>query len=155
MEGLLAIDPGGSGKGETGIVLFEFDDATPATVVRSWAIINGLEGFLLWLDDMYESDLAFNHVVCETFVNRNVPGADLTPVLIEGSVRTVFPTEIITLQPASVKNSMVSDDVLKKMGVWFTGDHHHDRTEAARHGLIWFKNRKHIPTLEEMYDRSN
>jgi hypothetical protein len=155
MERLLSIDPGGSGKGETGIVLIEFDDETPATCIRSWVIVNGLDGFLLWLDDTYGSDLEFDYVVCEHFVNYNVKGADLTPVLIEGSVRTVFPADIITLQPAAGKNEMVKDEVLKRMNMWFPGDHHHDRREASRHALIWLKNRKHVPTLEAMYDRPN
>ena len=150
-ETLLCIDPGGKG-GDTGIVMIEYGDNMPARAFFSRVVSNGFEGFI---DDRTFSFAGYHpdHVVCETFVNRNIPGADLTPILIEGAVRWIFsyPGKL-TLSPAAGKNSMVTDEVLKKMDMWFPGDHHHDRREAARHGLIWLKNvKKHRPTLEAMY----
>lgn len=146
-ETLLTIDPGGEG-GDTGVVVLGFDDTTAAYVRGSFVIHNGFEGFR---DEFHLfSGIHPDYIVCETFVNRNIPGADLTPILIEGVVRFMFPG--VVLQPAAGKNSMVTDAVLKKMNMWFPGDHHHDRREAVRHGLIWLRNvRQHRPTLEAMY----
>ena len=143
MTRLLAIDPGGKGAGETGIVLLEYSAAHPATLVYSWAQPGGLDGWLVWYDELR---VVADVVVCEHFVNRNVPGADLTPCFIEGSVRTLYRDAV--LQGASGKNTAVSDDVLKRLGLWFTGDHHHDRNEAARHGIWYLKKHGHIPTLK-------
>lgn len=143
MTTLLTLDPGGKGTGETGIVLLEFSDTQPATLIESWAVPNALTGFLAWYDTLHvEADI----VVCEHFVNRNIRGADLTPCFIEGAVCAVYRGTI--LQGASGKNTAVSDTVLKRLGFWFKGDHHHDRNEAARHAIWYLKKQKHIPTLK-------
>lgn len=156
-ETLLSIDPGGVG-GHTGIGLFKFDDSTPVTLVDSWAVPDQLDGFREWVSrdaEMYEDFTYADHVVCEKFVNRNIPGADLSPLLIEGVVRYLRPD--VVLQPAASKNTIVPDAILKKMGLWFerSGDHHADRREAARHALIYMRNIKHRPTLEAMYGTGN
>lgn len=147
MTTLLSIDPGGKGAGETGIVLLEFDDSTAARVNDSWAVTDAFDGFRRWHNN--ELWLEPDIVVCEHFVNYNTNGADLTPCFIEGAVRWIWPD--VVLQPASGKNSLVPDRVLKKMGMWFPGDHHHDRREAGRHALIYMRNIRHEPTLEAMY----
>lgn len=160
---LLVIDPGGSGKGHTGIVLMMYTDKHPAMLVDSWAVPGGLEGFLEWLRDpeggySIQSDHFSNpngvRVVCETFVNRNIPGADLTPVLVEGAVRTVF--DDVILQPAAGKNTAVPDEVLKRLGLYDigTGDHHQDRREAARHAIWYLKKLQHMPTLLHGWPRT-
>lgn len=160
---LLGIDPGGTGKGHTGIVLVRYTDKHPAMLMESWAVPGGLEGFLEWLRDpeggySIESDHFSNpdgvRVICETFVNRNIPGADLTPVLIEGAVRTVF--DGVILSPASGKNTAVPDEVLKRLGLYDIGkgDHHADRREAARHVVRYLKNVQHMPTLLNGWPRT-
>lgn len=144
---LLAIDPGGSGKGETGIVLLEYSSTEPARMVDSWAVPGGLEGFSEWVDRekyLREADI----VVCESFVNWGVPGADLTPILIEGVVR--FVRRDTVLQGASGKNTAVPDSALENLGLLQVGrgDHHRDRTEAARHGIWFLKMNRHTPTVK-------
>ena len=150
---LLGIDPGGTGKGHTGVVLIGYSDADPAHLVESWAVGGGLEGFLHWAR---ETGLLQQQpqVVCETFVNRNIPGVDLTPVLVEGAVRTLY--DDVILQPASGKNTAVPDDVLKRLGLYDigTGDHHQDRREAARHVVRYLKNVQHMPTLMNGWPRT-
>ena len=153
---VLAIDPGGSGKGETGVVWLALHDEAPPHVFGSWAVPNGLEGFREWA----RSSMGYfplhnaDYVVCETFVNRNIPGADLTPILIEGAVRYVRPDTI--LQPAAGKNTAVPDKVLDRLGLLDIGkgDHHRDRREAARHAIWYLKKVQHMPTLLHGWPRT-
>lgn len=147
MTTLLSVDPGGAGAGTSGIVLLSYTDTTAPVLVDSWAVPDALEGWLGWYDTQ-RSVVLPEVVVCEHFVNRNVPGADLTPCFIEGSVRTLYRHTV--LQPASGKNSAVSDEVLTRLGLFsFPKDHHHDQREAARHAVWFLKKAKHRPTLKE------
>lgn len=155
---MLVIDPGGAGKGETGIVYLwlGMDGELPPEVLNSWAVPDGLEGFREWATSPagHFPLNTVDFVVCETFVNRNIPGADLTPVLIEGAVRYLRPDTI--LQPAAGKNTAVPDEVLKRLGLYDlgTGDHHQDRREAARHAVWFLKKNKHLPTLKKGWPRA-
>lgn len=145
---LLAIDPGGIG-GDTGIVLLGVPEDEPAYVRASWAVPNGLSGFRKWNEACHWLEDA-NIVVCEHFVNRNIPGADLSPCFIEGAVAYLRPDAY--LQPASGKNTAVTDNALKRVGGYdFPKDHHHDQREASRHAYWWLKKNKHLPTLHVMY----
>ena len=152
---LLGIDPGGTGKGHTGIVYLWLgeDGRLPPVVLETWAVPGGLEGFREWAEHYYLLAGA-NTVVCETFVNRNIPGVDLTPVLIEGAVRYVRPDTI--LQPAAGKNTAVPDKVLDRLGLLDIGksDHHRDRREAARHAIWYLKKVQHMPTLLHGWPRT-
>lgn len=146
MSRILSIDPGGKG-GDTGIVLIEYDDTQPATLVDSWAVHDGFDGFCQWWFDYTSgNDLHVDYHIVETFVNYGRPGADLSPLLIEGVVRYTYPDAV--LSPASGKNTAVPDAVLRRLGLYIPGDHHRDRTEAARHAVRWLKSNKHIPTLK-------
>ena len=146
---VLAIDPGGSGKGETGIVWLALRGDVPPHIFDSWAVPNGLEGFREWATSsvghfpLHTADF----VVCETFVNRNILGADLTLLLIEGAVRFVRADTV--LQPAAGKNTAVPDKALANLGMLNIGksDHHRDRREAARHAVWYLKKRGHMPTI--------
>lgn len=153
---MLVIDPGGAGKGETGIVYLwlGMDGELPPEVIDSWAVPGGLEGFREWEEHHYYLHAGAGTVVCEAFVNRNIPGADLTPVLIEGAVRYIRPDTV--LQPAAGKNTAVPDEVLKRLGLYDlgTGDHHQDRREAARHAVWFLKKNKHLPTLKKGWPRA-
>lgn len=142
MKWLLCVDPGGD-KGHTGVVLLTYGPDTLPEVVGAWALPGGVAG--VWDFELPK----FDHAVVEHFINRNRFGADLSVVAAEGAIRTrlLQSGKPFTLQPAAGKNSMVPDKVLKGLGMWFTGDHHHDRTEAARHGLLWLKRQRHRPTL--------
>lgn len=153
---VLAIDPGGSGKGETGIVWLVLHYDEPPHVFGSWAIPNGLEGFREWATCSVGNYpfLHAEHVVCETFVNRNIAGTDLTPLLIEGAVRYMRPDTI--LQPAAGKNTAVPDSALENLGMLDIGqgDHHLDRREAARHAVWYLKRMRHMPTIRAGWPRA-
>ncbi len=144
MTTLLSVDPGGSGAGTSGVVLLSYTDTTAPVLEASWAVPDALEGWLGWYDT--HSDFNPEVVVCEHFVNRNVPGADLTPCFIEGSVCTLY--RYTLLQPAAGKNSAVPNRVLERLGLFsFPRDHHHDQREAARHAVWHLKKTEHRPTL--------
>jgi len=152
MARLLAIDPGGKG-GDTGIVLLDYTDDTPALLVDSWAVEDDLKGFRKWFGDngdvLMDPDTT---VVCEEYVQRNVMGADLTPLLIEGAIR--FMRADTVLQPASGKNTAVPDRAMWAAGFnrgMFPGDHHSDRWESLRHGLVYLKHQPHLPTLRALF----
>ena len=152
MTNLLAIDPGGKG-GDTGIVLLDFTETDPAVLVDSWAVEDDLDGFRRWVGET--GDVFFNKdvvVVCEEFVQRNIMGADLTPVLIEGAIR--FMRHDTVLQPASGKNTAVPDRAMWSAGFnrdMFPSDHHADRWEALRHGLVYLKHQPNLPTLRALF----
>lgn len=152
---VLAIDPGSSRseKSVTGIV---FMNGTQ--LWDSWAVLGGINGFREW----YKGSGFYAHhdtpgicypavhepmtVVCEQFVDRQVRGADRSPMLVEGAVRFLWPN--VVLQSASGYKSAVPDDVLKALNLWtFPGkDHHDDRRAAARHAIRFLKNR-HDPEV--------
>lgn len=145
---VLSIDPGSSNPktevSHTGIVLL---DGT--TLVDSWAIPNGIDGFREWGSHHIDGDSVLtdagswvwvDFVVCEQFVDRQVMGADRSPLLIEGAVRFLWPD--VVLSPPGGYKTAVPDYVLKKLGLWDFGakDHHADRVSAARHAIRYLKN---------------
>lgn len=149
-EHILAIDPGGKG-GHTGIVWLKYDKHTPPVMLDSYAIPDDVEGFIEWCLDAFPFINPLT-VVCEKFVPRMVPGADYTPLIIEGALQTFARLHDFTVhwQPASGKNTAVPDRVLKNLGLLdpsWTKDHHHDRKEATRHAVWWLLKKKHLPTL--------
>lgn len=148
-EYILSIDPGGKG-GDTGIVVVRYSKFTAPEFFLKWAIPGGIDGFRDWkgehkriVIDAARSDW---HVICEHFVQRNIPNADLTPVLVEGAVLDTW-RQVILSNPSG-KNTAVSDDVLKRLGLYIPGGHHRDCTEAMRHAVRWLKNQAHVPTLQ-------
>lgn len=147
MRTLVAIDPGGD-AGHSGMVQFEYRPDSLPVLVQDAAITDGWRGFanrMPWWG---------NTVVMEKFVNWNIPGADLSVVRTEGAILSAYARMGIEVveQTSAGKNTAVPNAALKELGLWFTGDHHHDRTEAARHALVWLRRQRHQPTLEMLLD---
>lgn len=144
---VLAIDPGSTKAkvSHTGIVMMD-----GVELYDSWAVPNGISGFKEWHTEMPWHVLPEPGrdmtVVCEQFVDRQVRGADRSPMLVEGAVRFLWPN--VVLQSASGYKTAVPDDVLKALNLWtFPGkDHHDDRRAAARHAIRFLKNR-HDPEV--------
>lgn len=150
---ILGIDPGGTG-GHTGVVLLEHTRDNPPELVTSWAIPGDMDSFREWWMTSYDFEFEDVTVVCEMFVNRNKPGADLTPMLFEGAVRYLVPD--VVLQPAAGKNTAVPDRALVNLGFSkdaFKGDHHGDRWEALRHVIWYIRKQDHVPTLRKGWPR--
>ena len=140
---ILGIDPGGTPpNGTTGISVWNIN--TNGKLRRIWneAVEGGFDGFCEWLHS--EKPEECDYVICEKFVNYN-KAADVSPLLIEGVVRYVWPNVI--LQPASGKNTAVPDRILKENGWYDDNSHHHDVREAGRHVLYWLKKQNHPAVL--------
>jgi len=153
MTNVLSIDPGGT---TTGIVLLSDTSERSAVVAFSWSLGGSIEAFVEWW--INHRPMAIDMVVCEQFVQRNVKGADLSPLRLQGVIEALcYITGLdIELQPAGGKNTAVTDEAMKRAGFdksIFKGDHHQDRWEALRHGLWYLKRKKHLPTLNAMYPR--
>ena len=149
MTTILSIDPGGLGTGETGIALGVFTPTEPYHLLDTWAVPDNITGFRAWYyERWHDADV----VVCEQWVDRNIRGADRSPLLIEGAVRFLWPE--VVLQPASGKNTAVSDQALKNLGVYTVGGHHHDIREATRHAVLYLKHQHHMPTLKAGWPKS-
>lgn len=158
---VLAIDPGSTKAkvSHTGIV---FMNGTQ--LWDSWAVPDGINGFREW----YKGSGFYPHhdtpgicypavhepmtVVCEQFVDRQVRGADRSPMLVEGAVRFLWPN--VVLQSASGYKTQMPDEQMEKLMGFnaksFGGDHHADRWAALRHGLLYLK-RRHDPTVLEAF----
>lgn len=154
MTAIIAIDPGGI---TTGIVALWAGKDEPATVSNSWAINGSIGSYLHWWDETREY-LDETVIVCEQFVQRNIAGADLSPLRLQGAIEALAYERgfDLHLQPASGKNTAVTDTAMLTAGFTkdlFKGDHHQDRWEALRHGLWYLKRHKHMPTLNAMYPR--
>ena len=161
MTVVLSIDPGSSNAkvSHTGIVLL---DGT--MLIDSWAVAGGLAGFRGWCsnnaDFMLQNQSAvysntekefydLDVVVCEQFVDRQVRGADRSPLLVEGAVRFLWPD--VVLQPASGYKQGMPDSIMEELGFnskSFGGDHHADRWAALRHGLLYLKRQLDPGVLE-------
>ena len=149
---LLSVDPGSSEAhvSHTGVVLLSVPEDGPPELVDSWAVDSGLLGFRRWYLDYQATFTGVDVVVCEKFVNRNIMGAALSPLLIEGAIRSLRPDTV--LQPASGKNTAVTNQNLSNLGLGkenFVGDWHGDRTESARHAIWYLRKKRHRPTLRK------
>lgn len=145
MRSLLSIDPGSSRKGirsDTGVVRMAVPVRKPAYLLDSWTVQNGIDGFR---EHMYGVLDMSDIIIVEKFVDRQIPGADRSPLLIEGAVR--FMRGDAVLSPASGYKTVVPDEILERFEMNFKGDHHADRKAAARHALRWLL-KNHSPTAK-------
>lgn len=163
MRTILSLDPSGDPRGHTGIVLLGYTETEPVTLLGAWAEPGGVDAFRDWYlrtvsqNKYVETPPAFpceptdqfciDTVVVEQFVDRQIRGADRSPMLVEGVVRFLWPG--VHLSPASGYKTAVPDAALKNLGLWLTGDHHNDRISAARHGVRWLKKQGHVPTIRK------
>lgn len=141
MSAILSLDPGGT----TGVALFEVteDDAELIWVKQ---IEGGLQGFLNFHWDVLEG-MNIDMIVCESFTLREgIYGADLSPVSIIGALEALYPTTELVYQEPKLK-PLVDNERLKKMGLYLTAKPH--GMDAVRHGIIYLRNNKHLPTLEK------
>lgn len=148
MKTVLAFDPAAEVNiSDTGFALLEYSKDTTPSVLQSGVIHGGFEGFVEWVRrDKLEADT----IVSEQFI-QNRKAADVSPLLIEGVIRFVYPN--VVLQPSS-SLSMVSEEHLKSFGFWSKVGHHKDANSALRHALFWLRSERHKPTLRGLSNLS-
>lgn len=139
---LLAFDPAAEASvSDTGFALLEYTENTAPRIIQAGVVHGGYEGFTGWLRD---NPIEVDTVVCEQFIHYNA-AADISPLLIEGAIRYVYPDTI--LQPSSVLG-MVTEQHLKDVGFWTGVGHHQDANSAIRHAVYWLRSQRHTPTLK-------
>lgn len=145
MTKFLSLDPGGT----TGYALFDYDDDSDAVVTESGQISDGLKGFMKWYG-AFTFD-AFDFVVCESFTLRTgVKFPDLSPVYIIGALEAYEDAlgKKVIYQPPTSK-PLCDDYTLKKLGIYTPGQGH--ANDALRHGIIYLRNKRHMPTLRKAW----
>lgn len=142
MQRLLCLDPGGT----TGVAIIEYEKDTEPKVVKTFQVAGSLKGFLDFQWDELES-WAFDKIICESFTLREgVYGADLSPTYIIGALEALYPLhEIIYQEPH--RKPLCDDKRLKKLGIYEPARGH--AMDAVRHGIIYLRNSKHLPTLQK------
>ena len=142
MTTMLCLDPGGT----TGLAVFSFEEDKDPSLVHFDQIPGGLDGFLDW----YKSEREiwnWDMIVCEDFTLRmNVKFPDLSPVYIIGALEALeWPSKPTYQQPT--QKPLCDDDRLKVLGMHKPGKGH--ANDAIRHGIIYLRNRRHMPTLKK------
>lgn len=138
----LSLDPGGT----TGFAIINYGRTQAPVVERMGQIEGGLEGFIKWYDMNGRYDWSFT--VCESFILRpGVHGADITPAYVIGALEALeaaYGAVPVYQKPSQKK--LCEDDVLKRIGMYQVGKPH--ANDAIRHGIIYLRNQKHLPTLK-------
>lgn len=145
MTKFLSLDPGGT----TGYAIFEYEDDSHAIVRSAGQVPDGLEGFIKWYGE-HTVD-AWDFVVCESFTLRTgVKFPDLSPVYIIGALEAMESAwdNKVTYQPPTSK-PLCDDDTLKKLEIYIPGRGH--ANDALRHGIIYLRNKRHMPTLRKAW----
>ncbi len=139
MTRILSLDPGG----KTGAAVIDFDEKDIKLIYFA-EIVDGLNGFISWYK-LVQPSYNWDFVVCEDFTLRpSVRFPDLSPVYIIGALTALQgPENIIFQQPH--QKPLCDDSRLKIMGFHKPGLGH--ANDAIRHGIVYLRNQKHVPTL--------
>lgn len=144
MTDFLSVDPGR----RTGVSLVHYSKETPATLLGSWDVPGGVEGFFDWYQDNEPAGLG--SIVYETFtIREGKHGLDLSPVEVIGAVKILAMELEIPLYPQSPAGRLkaVSNDVLRKFDMYGAGNRYRNQLESNRHALWHLKRQNHLPTL--------
>jgi hypothetical protein len=141
----LSLDPGGT----TGYAIFEYEEDSVAVVLEAGHVPGGLKGFIKWYGNQVNT--RWDKVVCESFTLRTgVKFPDLSPVYIIGALEAfeeAWDSEVVYQPPTS--KPLCNDDVLKKLGIYLPGKGH--ANDALRHGIIYLRNKRHLPTIRRAW----
>jgi hypothetical protein len=145
---LLCIDPGGT----TGVSIINYSEDSEPQLWEWLEVEGGLEGFI----DFYQKTEPYynwQEIVCESFTLRTgVKFPDLSPVYIIGALEVLGRGKTITYQPPTSK-PICSDDVLKRIDMHKRGMGHVN--DSTRHGIIYLRNKKHMPTIKMAWPKED
>lgn len=141
MSRILAIDPGGT----TGVAQIEYSPIDPPRLSYIEQVESGLKGFLDWYRGRAGS---WDQIVCEDFVLRpSVKFPDLSPVYIIGAIEaSEYWNPIKPIYQSPSQKPLCNDNILKKMNFYTAGKPH--ANDAARHGIIYLRSIRHMPTIQ-------
>lgn len=146
MSRLVSVDPGVT----TGVSFISYHD-DGIELEETFQIGNGRRGFIDFLyREIKQPSMAVDIFVCEDFILRpGVHGANIEPAFVIGAMEGILQDHKVNMQEAGLKK-LVNDERLKKMGMFSTGWPH--ANDATRHGIIYLRNKKHMPTLLKGWD---
>jgi hypothetical protein len=144
---ILCIDPGGT----TGVAIFSVSKDRQPELLKYLEVPKGTQGFINFYREN-ESLYRWGKIVCESFTLRTgVKFPDLTPVYIIGALEVLAKDGVeIIFQSPSLKG-LCDDDRLKFIQMHQRGNGH--ANDAIRHGIIYLRNIKHMPTIEMTWPR--
>jgi hypothetical protein len=147
MSNILCIDPGGT----TGIAVFNISKNLKPELLKYQEVPNGTKGFINFYREN-QPQYNWDKIVCESFTLRTgVKFPDLTPVYIIGALEALVKDGVeIIFQSPSLKG-LCNDDRLKLIDMHQRGNGH--ANDAIRHGIIYLRNTKHMPTIEMTWPR--
>jgi len=132
---LLCIDPGAV---RTGVALmYVFRDGAPQ-VLETWLVPGGPDGFLEW----WKTHPAYDVLVCEDYIVRQGVHTSHAAQRTVGFLRG---QDNVVLQAPAGRKTLVSDAVLKRLGLYHT---QRDIKEALRHGVLYLRSIRHTVTLK-------
>jgi len=146
MSRLVSVDPGVT----TGVAFISYHD-DGVELEQTFQVGNGRRGFIDFLHrEIKENSIPVETFVCEDFILRpGVHGANIEPAFVIGAMEGILKDHKVNMQEAGLKK-LVNDERLKKMGMFSTGWPH--ANDATRHGIIYLRNKKHMPTLLKGWD---
>lgn len=123
----------------TGVALLDVPNDKAPILISHEEVYGGLSGFHEWWQNRPDYDVL---VVEDYIVRRGVPG-NVEPLRIIGYLHPYTPV----LQPPAGRKQAVSDDVLKRLGLYLPGEPQRNAREAVRHAVLWLKKHRHLPTM--------
>jgi hypothetical protein len=140
-KNLLCIDPGGT----TGVSILSYSEQEEPKLLFTLQVISGLDGFIKFYKK-FQPEFEWSEVVCESFTLRTgVKFPDLSPVYIIGALEAMRESDLPVIYQNPSSKPMCDDDVLKRIGMHKPGLGHVN--DSTRHGIIYLRNKKHMPTM--------
>lgn len=136
---ICAVDPGSS---RSGVVLMHVPHNKTPALKGYWEVTGGPEGFLDW----WQHRPAHDVLVVEDYIVRKGVPSDHKALRTVGFLRATEPEA--TFQMPAGRKKAVSNDALKRLGLYLPGEPLRNAVEAARHAVLWLKNQGHRPTIE-------
>lgn len=147
MTRILGIDPGSE---HTGVCLLEAteDDLTYEQGLEVHGGPEGVIAHLRLVGGIYKPDVT----VVEGYEVRRGQAGDPHGLEVIGAVKFWLADNALlpaVIQPAAGRKQAVSDEALKRLGLYFSGKQNRNLKEAVRHAVWWAKKQKHLPTLRK------
>jgi hypothetical protein len=146
---LLCIDPGGT----TGISILSYSDNTEPELIFHVQVENDLQGFIHFYKTM-KPLYNWDRIVCESFTLRiGVKFPDLSPVYIIGALEAMVDNTDKIVYQSPTSKPLCNDTVLKRIGMHQKGKGHVN--DSTRHGIIYLRNQKHLPTIKMAWPKED
>lgn len=139
---VLGVDPGV----RTGVAYLEVPEDAPPVLIAYEEVYGGVTGFKKWWATHSPHDV----LVVEDFILRGgVKGVNIEPVKIIEFLSEFGPH----MQSPAGREKSVSNESLKRLGLYLPGQPLRNAREAVRHAVWHVKKSGHVPTLRKGWGR--